>query len=59
MTEVYTVKELQQILKIGRKQAYEMIHDGTIFSVRIGSSIRIPKHAVDKFLGISSGTEED
>ena len=52
MTEVLTPAQLQELLQIGRKQTYELINDNKIESVRIGRSIRIPRHAVDKFLGI-------
>ena len=54
MTEVLTPAQLQELLQIGRKQTYELINDNKIESVRIGRSIRIPRHAVDKFLGIKT-----
>ena len=56
MGEVLTPKQLQELLQIGRKQTYELIHSKQIASIRIGKSIRIPRHAVDEFLGIT--TEE-
>ena len=54
-SEVFTVKELSEILNIGRKQAYELVNDRKIHSIRIGSTIRIPKWSVDKYLGITNG----
>ena len=57
LSKVYTVKELQQILKIGRKQAYELISSGEIPSMRIGSSIRIPVQGVDSFINLLTNGE--
>ena len=61
-SDVYTVKELAEKLQIGRKQAYELIHNGEIQYIRIKSSIRIPKKAYEQFLnGLTKGeiqTEE-
>jgi|TARA_R110001583_G_scaffold78916_3_gene213644 excisionase family DNA binding protein len=59
MTEVLTPAQLQELLQIGRKQTYELINDNKIESVRIGRSIRIPRHAVDKFLGIKPKQTND
>ena len=52
-SEVVTPKQLQELLQIGRKQTYELIHSKQIASIRIGKSIRIPRYAVDEFLGIT------
>ena len=57
MTEVLTPKQLQELLQIGRKQTYELINRNEIASIRIGKSIRIPRHAVDEFL--SKPTQEE
>ena len=55
-SDVYTVKQLAEKLQIGRKQAYELIHDGTIQYIKIKSSIRIPKQAYEQFLnGTTNG----
>ena len=51
--EVLTPKQLQELLQIGRKQTYELIHSKQIPSIRIGKSIRIPRQGVDEFLGIT------
>jgi len=52
--EVLTPKQLQELLQIGRKQTYELINSEKIASVRIGKSIRIPRQAVNEFLGITN-----
>ena len=55
-SDVYTVKELAEKLQIGRKQAYELVNDGEIYSIRIKTSIRIPKKAYEQYLnGITNG----
>ncbi len=47
---VYTVKEIQQILRISKTTAYALI-DEHLFPVKyIGRSIRIPKEPFDKWL---------
>lgn len=50
--EVLTVKQLMEVLQLGRKQAYELINSGQIYSVRINTAIRIPRWAVNQYLGI-------
>jgi len=47
---VYTVKDIQKILKISRTAAYELV-DGTHFPVkRIGRSIRVSQEAFEKWM---------
>lgn len=41
--EILNVKDIQEILGIGRKQAYELIESKTFHSVRVGRSIKILK----------------
>ena len=48
--DVVTVKEMQEMLRIGRKAAYDLVHSGTIPSVRIGVSYLIAKKNIEKFL---------
>ncbi|MFD2638098.1 helix-turn-helix domain-containing protein [Piscibacillus salipiscarius] len=40
--QVLKVEDIQKILKIGRRQAYELVHSNTFRTIRIGKSIRIP-----------------
>ncbi|NLA54476.1 MAG: helix-turn-helix domain-containing protein, partial [Clostridiales bacterium] len=35
---------------IGRTAAYNLIHSGKLKVVRIGTSIRVPKHSFDAWL---------
>ena len=44
------VREVVQILGIGRSTVYELMDSGTLESVRIGKSRRIPTEALEQFL---------
>ncbi len=46
-----TVREVAQILRIGRNEAYAAVADGSLPSVRIGRSIRIPRNSLAALLG--------
>ena len=48
--EIITVKELSKLLRIGINNAYRLVHDGTIRSVRVGRVYRIPRKAVEEYL---------
>lgn len=43
MQDTLTVKEMQQILKIGTNSAYNLIHSKAFPVIKIGQSYRIPK----------------
>jgi len=47
---VYTVEEAARLLRIGRGSAYEAVRAGDIPSVRLGRSIRVPRHALTSLL---------
>jgi len=40
---ILQVSDIQEILKIGRRQAYELVNSGQFHTVRIGKTIRINK----------------
>ena len=46
LPEVITVREAAAILRVGRNQLYQTVARGELGAVRIGRSIRIPKHAL-------------
>jgi excisionase family DNA binding protein len=48
---VFHVAELAKELRIGLRQAYELLAEGRIRSVRVGKRILIPASEVDRFLG--------
>lgn len=41
--DLLTVKNLQDILSIGRSKAYSILHSGELQYITIGRQIRIPK----------------
>lgn len=45
-----TVHDLALLLRIGRNAAYQLVKDGTIRSIRVGRSIRIPRDALIQFV---------
>jgi excisionase family DNA binding protein len=48
--EVLTVKEMAEMLHIGRNSAYDLIKFQKIQAVRVKSQIRIPKESVIRYL---------
>lgn len=45
-----TVHDLASLLRIGRSAAYQLVKDGTVRSIRVGRSIRIPRDALIQFM---------
>jgi excisionase family DNA binding protein len=41
--EILNVSDIQNILDIGRKQAYELVHSGKFHVVKVGNRIKISK----------------
>ena len=48
--EVMTVKECQEILKVGKNTMLELLHTNQIEGLKIGSRWKIPKESVVEFL---------
>lgn len=48
-----SVPELGDFLGIGRNTAYNLVRSNQIKSLRIGRKIRIPRHAVLSYLGVT------
>jgi excisionase family DNA binding protein len=46
----YTVRELAEILRIGRNKAYGLVHNKKIGAIKMGREYRIPKICVERFL---------
>ena len=44
------VKDLMNVLYIGRNTAYELVRSGKIRSIKVGRQLRIPREAVIDFL---------
>ena len=51
---ILTVEDLMPILGIGRGAAYELARSERIKTIRVGRKIRIAKHELLAFTGISS-----
>jgi len=48
--DVLTVKQIAELLRIGRNSAYELVRSGEIESVTIGRQIRVLKANVISFV---------
>ena len=56
--DILTVKDLQDILSIGRSKAYSILHSGELQYVTIGRQIRIPKkYLLDYLQKLSYNTD--
>ena len=49
-TDVLTVKEAQEILKISKKNIYRLIDNKEIFAKKIGKVYRIPKQSLWEYI---------
>jgi excisionase family DNA binding protein len=54
LPEVLTAREAAAILRVGRNQLYQAVARGELGAVRIGRTIRIPKHALLDLLATAS-----
>lgn len=48
--EILQVTDIQQILGIGRRQAYELVNSGKFHVVRIGKSIRVHRDVFTQWM---------
>ena len=62
--DILTVKDLQDILSVGRNKAYAILHSGELQYITIGRQIRIPKKYLLDYLqklsynnDVKSGTD--
>jgi excisionase family DNA binding protein len=57
MTEplVYTVEEAAGVLRIGRTAAYDAARRGDLPTVKVGRSLRVPRIALERMLGLENG----
>ena len=47
---LYTVAEVQEILRIGKSRAYQLVQSGEIPSVRIGRLLRVRADDLERYL---------
>lgn len=48
--EIMTLKECQQILKVGKNTMLELLHEGQIEGFKIGNRWKIPKESLVEFI---------
>ena len=53
MPETLTVRDVQQILQLGRNGVYNLIHSNAFPVIRIGNLLRIPKEPFYEWLSKS------
>ena len=58
MSDYYSVKQIQSLLKVDRITIYRMLQDGRLKGIKIGHQWRFAKAEVDRFLGISNPEED-
>ena len=58
LPDVLTVAQMQSVLHIGRKAAYDLIHSGSVKHLKIGKSIRIPKIFLLEYMETSCYNKE-
>jgi excisionase family DNA binding protein len=54
-----TVTEVAKYLRISKMTIYRFANDGTIRSIRVGNSIRIPESAAAEYLAALENKQEE
>jgi len=55
-----TPEDAAEVLSIGRTKVYELLAAGLLRSVRIGTSRRVPREAVEEFItSLTDGESDD
>ncbi|MBM7825915.1 excisionase family DNA binding protein [Arcanobacterium pluranimalium] len=55
--QFFTVAEVAEITRVSRMTVYRMVHAGELPAVRVGSSYRVPRSALDQLLAGSAEGE--
>ncbi|WP_430094175.1 helix-turn-helix domain-containing protein [Paenibacillus cisolokensis] len=50
MERLYTIKDVMNILQLSYTTVYAMCNNGTLPSVKVGGSIRIPQESLRNFV---------
>lgn len=58
MSNLLTVKQLQELLKIDRITVYRMLNDGRLKGVKIGNQWRFQQNEIDRLMGEERETNE-
>lgn len=48
--DVLTVREMMDMLAIGKNTAYKLIHEGAVKSFRLGNSYKILRRSVEEYI---------
>jgi excisionase family DNA binding protein len=56
--EVYTVEEFAKLFKLAPEAVRDLIHQGEISAIRIGTHYRIPQDVVDRYFAQTLPPEE-
>jgi predicted DNA-binding transcriptional regulator AlpA len=48
--DIMNVSDIQQLLGIGRKQAYELVHSGRFHVITIGKRIKVSKKVLTSWI---------
>lgn len=51
---VLRVEDLMPVLGIGRNSAYELVRNGQIKSIKVGTQYRVPRDALAEFIASSA-----
>lgn len=57
MPLVLTIPDVADTLQIGRSAAYALARSGKIFTIRVGSQIRVPRSALIAYLKAEAEVE--
>lgn len=55
--ELVTIDEMQEMLKVGRTTAYQLLNTGEIKAFRIGRFWKIPRAAITEYVSRKSALE--
>lgn len=56
-SDILTIEELCEILKIGRNRAYELLESGEIKAFRLGRPWKIPRLSIEHYLRKQAGVK--
>ncbi len=55
MPDLLTIEEAAGLFRIGRTAAYDAARRGDLPVVRIGRTLRVPRHRLETLLGLQNG----
>lgn len=57
--DILTIEDVKAILRIGTNSAYRLLRSGSIYYLRIGKNIRVPKACLEDYLRTASKPGEE